>query len=747
MTPQDQQQTSSLERRIKVLVLNPYLPAYRVPFFSQLDVALSSKSLDLQLLTGKPTTEFRQRDDFAVLPFHRERRSLSTNVLGFKLRYLLVNKDIKQADLVVYEYSITNFNTWLALLLPRKHKALIWGHGPGYLSKENSLRLWLQRAMASKADLVLTYTEPGRAKVVALGIEKNNVITMNNTIETDELADAIKSLQPSEIENFKKTHSIDSNDKVFSFIGAIDRTKRIDFLVEVLNRIWKLDKSFKLIVGGAGSERYRLNLSIERGQTIYLGRVGAKEKALMGKISKGIVNPGNTGLLAVDALVMKLPIFGTDALSSPEKDYLTEGASFFTLPNNTQIFAQELLSLVGSDSLNRVTGEIPKLESLVQNFATAIESQVSVRKAWSLLIVTNLPAPYRISLFEELAEYFEVTVAYTGWRSEGRMWGGVSSKITKFTAIAGGKLFGIGNVKIPFANKSLKKLVRGSDIVMTGGWNSPAYATTLRLARKNKTNSILWFESTLDSARFLSGPVARLRTAIFKLADVIYVPGESAAIAAKQYSKNTVPIVVLSNPIQPMFLDAQVGVGTRPKTAGTRYLYFGRLLELKRIDLLIEAFCMSAKPDDTLTIVGDGPMKKSLEQIAKESEFGNQISFERAVIDSDAITVYRQYDVLVLPSNREVWGMVIAEALVLGLRVVASDMVGASATFSRFPTFSSFESGSAIELASKLTQAKESRHLSADERRELADLNSPQVFAGKMLVAVRELNKSSKLGN
>ena len=125
MTPQDQQQTSSLERRIKVLVLNPYLPAYRVPFFSQLDVALSSKSLDLQLLTGKPTTEFRQRDDFAVLPLHRERRSLSTNVLGFKFRYLLVNKDIKQADLVVYEYSITNFNTWLALLLPRKHKALI----------------------------------------------------------------------------------------------------------------------------------------------------------------------------------------------------------------------------------------------------------------------------------------------------------------------------------------------------------------------------------------------------------------------------------------------------------------------------------------------------------------------------------------------------------------------------------------------------------------------------------------------
>ncbi len=747
MKNSDEKITRETSTRAKVVVLNPYLPIYRVPFFLQLEEALALKGFELELVTGKPTDEFRQRDDFAALPFHQVKRQMSTIFLGFRFRYLFASSNIKQSSAVIYEFSITNLNTWKSLCFPRRHKAILWGHGPSYLSKENFLRLKLQRIMARKADLVLTYTEPGRAKVISLGIESQRVVAINNTIDTRNITEAMASVTASEVEDFKIANSISSDDKVFSFIGALDKTKRINFIQQVLDEIWSLDKSFKLIVGGAGPERYRLNDSVDRGQTVYLGRVGSKEKALIAKVAKGIVNPGNTGLLAVDALVMKLPIFGTNALASPEKDYLAEGSSFFTLSSTPKKFAEELLSLFGSDLFSRVRGEAPKIESMVKAFAEAVESQFPISRDQKLLIVTNLPAPYRISLFEELAEHFEVTVVFTGWRNEGRSWDEGGEKSSKFSSVYGARLLGIGKVRIPFATSNLKRLISESDVVLTGGWNSPVYFSSLRSARKEGKKSILWFESTLDSARFLTGPIALLRSLSFRLPDAIYVPGDSAAQAAKQYSGGKVPVTVLSNPIHPMFLEASATSDHMDLSKGIKFLYFGRLVDFKNVNLLIDAFSIAATTKDTLTIVGGGPMKGTLEQKAQMSPLRNQIEFRNAVVDAEALEVYRDHHVLVLPSKGEVWGLVIAEALVLGLRVIASDSAGATHAFRRFSTLLTFKTGSAIDLAGKMAEVRNSEILKAEDWSHLLELNSPKIFATKMRSAVNEIKVVGSFGD
>jgi glycosyltransferase involved in cell wall biosynthesis len=169
------------------------------------------------------------------------------------------------------------------------------------------------------------------------------------------------------------------------------------------------------------------------------------------------------------------------------------------------------------------------------------------------------------------------------------------------------------------------------------------------------------------------------------------------------------------------------------------------LLDLKRVDLLISAFSATAAPEDRLTIIGDGPRRASLEKMAKSSSVRNQISFKQAVADGEAINTYTEHDVLVLPSNREVWGMVIPEALVLGLRVIASDKVGAAETFSSFSTFTSFKSGSSSDLAIKLNEIGKLQVLSSGEQKRLLDLNSPKVFVSNMEAALRE--KEGLLGS
>jgi glycosyltransferase involved in cell wall biosynthesis len=124
-------------------------------------------------------------------------------------------------------------------------------------------------------------------------------------------------------------------------------------------------------------------------------------------------------------------------------------------------------------------------------------------------------------------------------------------------------------------------------------------------------------------------------------------------------------------------------------------------------------------------------MRDKLKKQAEQTELRKNIFFRPGVKDSEAINIYLQHDVLVLPSDREVWGMVAAEALVLNLQVVASDAIGATESLKPFATFHSFQSDSISDLASGLRSSKIVRILTEQSRSELRDLTSPVVFAEK----------------
>lgn len=716
--------------RSTVYVLNPYIPEYRVPFFVGLENKLNSSNLNLQVITGYPNASFRQREDFSSLPFHTERKQVSLNILGAEFRYLLGARGLTDASAVIFEFSVTNINSWLGVLRPKPYKIILWGHGPGYLGRESKLRLYLQKLMATKADHILTYTPQGCENLLRLGVPDNKVTAVNNTIDTAPIIKKVDELQTEEINQFLSEHALTESHKFVAYIGALDKTKRIAFLKQVLDHIWETNPEYRLLVGGSGPERYLLNESIERGQTVYLGRVGDSEKAVIAKLARCLINPGNTGLLAVDALTMGVPILGTNSPSSPEKDYLKEGESFFTLPDDPKAFATSMLEIVQGPVPTVFQAQAPKLPDFVDNFFGAVLAKIQPKGPRKLLVVTNLPAPYRLSIFSELSKVFDLRVAYTGWSEEGRKWGQLGQDTAHYRSYSVGRLIGLGKLKLPFATKQLKELISDSDLVLTGGWHSPAFVTSLKFSHKTAKHSFLWFESTLKSAHFLKGPISWLRRVQFCRADAIFVPGESAMEAALQYSDSHIPVIKLNNPIQDSFLSQQA-IAPMPKATGTgtRYLYFGRLLELKKIDLLIEAFSLMAGSEDTLSIVGDGPMLEKLKKIALRSRANNQIKFLPGVLDADAISVYAQHDVLVLPSSREVWGMVVAEALVLGLQVIASDAVGAAETFKPFSTFEVFQSGSAGDLANKMNSSHARKKLGDQEMSRLIDLNSSKNFA------------------
>jgi glycosyltransferase involved in cell wall biosynthesis len=114
--------------------------------------------------------------------------------------------------------------------------------------------------------------------------------------------------------------------------------------------------------------------------------------------------------------------------------------------------------------------------------------------------------------------------------------------------------------------------------------------------------------------------------------------------------------------------------------ARRRLVFGGRLVDVKRVDLLIDAFVALApvRPNWDLLIIGDGPLRESLRNRVP-SELQGRVIWKGFIEEPAMLAdLYRCCDALVLPSDLEPWGIVITEAVAAGLAVVASDVVGAA---------------------------------------------------------------------
>jgi glycosyltransferase involved in cell wall biosynthesis len=108
-----------------------------------------------------------------------------------------------------------------------------------------------------------------------------------------------------------------------------------------------------------------------------------------------------------------------------------------------------------------------------------------------------------------------------------------------------------------------------------------------------------------------------------------------------------------------------------------RFLFMGRLVDWKSVDLLLRAFQeVVPKVAATLEIVGDGSIRSELESLTAELGLEDSVQFSGWVPQSDCARKLRESDVLVLPSLYECGGAVVLEAMACGLPVIATDWGG-----------------------------------------------------------------------
>lgn len=113
--------------------------------------------------------------------------------------------------------------------------------------------------------------------------------------------------------------------------------------------------------------------------------------------------------------------------------------------------------------------------------------------------------------------------------------------------------------------------------------------------------------------------------------------------------------------------------GPAPDLDAGIVLGMGRLAPQKGFDLLIRAFAAIANrhPSVRLRIIGEGPARTALEGLCRELGVEDRVSLPGAT--STPESALRAGSVFVLSSRYEGFGLVLAEAMAVGLPVIATD--------------------------------------------------------------------------
>jgi glycosyltransferase involved in cell wall biosynthesis len=157
---------------------------------------------------------------------------------------------------------------------------------------------------------------------------------------------------------------------------------------------------------------------------------------------------------------------------------------------------------------------------------------------------------------------------------------------------------------------------------------------------------------------------------IFDRADAIVCCSNSeASLLGASYARSTNKIaVVYAGVDQEVIADTTPHLTDRPVV-----LMAGRLEEYKHIDIAIRAV-PALHADIDLVIIGDGPQRGALAQLARETNALGRVKFLGRVTDEDLRRWLRTASVVLSLSSHESFGLILLEGAAAGASLVASDI-------------------------------------------------------------------------
>jgi glycosyltransferase involved in cell wall biosynthesis len=307
-----------------------------------------------------------------------------------------------------------------------------------------------------------------------------------------------------------------------------------------------------------------------------------------------------------------------------------------------------------------------------------------------VVIVTEIIAPYRIPVFNALAQHdgIDLHVIFLAENdSTQRQWPVYKDEIRFSYQVLPSWRRRVGRHSFLLNWGAETALRRAApDFIVCGGYNYVASWQSMSWARRNGVPFSLWAESTSRDSRSKYAWIEFLKTKFLDRCDAFVVPGKSSIDYLRNYGVPEEIIFTAPNAVDTQFFSQRAEVvckdAARHREAlrlpARFFLYAGRLVPEKGVFDLLHAYGALAaeiRNEVGLVFVGDGPARSALLQRAAATNPG-LVQLVGFAPREQLATYYALAEVFVFPTHTDPWGLVVNEAMACGLPVISSGAAG-----------------------------------------------------------------------
>lgn len=296
-------------------------------------------------------------------------------------------------------------------------------------------------------------------------------------------------------------------------------------------------------------------------------------------------------------------------------------------------------------------------------------------KLKKVLIITNLPTPYKIDFYRELGKYCELTVVIEARRLAAQKFNWNDGNITTFRLIYLNEGY-LNEDRINF--KVIRYLKRSYDRIIIAAYYMPT--ELLALCWLKSTRIPYWFES--DGGMINRGESElsrRFKKFMISGAEGWLSPSAGTDEYLSYYGAD--PLKIYRYPFTSLLssdlLKKPVSGGEKAKlrnklniTESRMVLAVGQFIHRKGFDILMKS-AGRMKRDIGFYIVGGEPAEEYI-QMRKQLDLVKNVHFVEFKTKEELAKYYMAADLFVLPTREDIWGLVINEAMGYGLPVVTT---------------------------------------------------------------------------
>jgi len=299
----------------------------------------------------------------------------------------------------------------------------------------------------------------------------------------------------------------------------------------------------------------------------------------------------------------------------------------------------------------------------------------NIRLAW----ITNGYAPYRVPLWNAVAELCDLTVLLLADKERFRSWPAewprvhcAVRRVPGRVQICMRRLDWTAPVSFAAAAAMLDEIQ--PEALLLGGYDLPGYWAAWRWAQRRRVPITLWTESTLLSCRTSGcGWINAIKRAFVARCGSFYAAGKHSADYLRFLGARAGRIVTGTNLPDVAAFPSAEKVGAGPPVL----LFAGQLIRRKNLLGALRALVALRDRPWSLHVAGSGPTEAELRAFA-EAHLPGRVTWLGYVAAEAMSAVYRRADVLLFPSLNEVWGLAVNEALLSGVFVIGSSRAAAA---------------------------------------------------------------------